>query len=204
MTILHISDTHGQHTKLANLPAADVIVHSGDFTFGGSEQEAIDFMQWFCDLPYKHKVFIAGNHDMCMYGADKIECLSENVYYLCNSSVDIDGVKFYGMPMFMVDVMDGTYDKLISAIPDGTDVLVTHQPPYGILDGGEYHGKQDFHYGDYKLYAKVLDVKPKLHLFGHDHNVYGFEEHFGTVFSNAAVVDSHYVLKKETPLTYNI
>lgn len=52
MTILHISDTHGQHTKLANLPAADVIVHSGDFTFGGSEQEAIEFMQWFCDLPY--------------------------------------------------------------------------------------------------------------------------------------------------------
>lgn len=71
MTILHISDTHGQHGKLINVPKADVIVHSGDFTFGGSEKEAIDFMQWFCDLPYKHKVFVAGNHDMCMYGADK-------------------------------------------------------------------------------------------------------------------------------------
>lgn len=45
MIILHISDTHGQHAKLNDLPAADKIVHSGDFTFGGSEQEAIDFMQ---------------------------------------------------------------------------------------------------------------------------------------------------------------
>ena len=56
MTILHISDTHGLHNQLTDLPAADVIVHSGDFTLGGSEKEAIDFMQWFSDLPYKHKV----------------------------------------------------------------------------------------------------------------------------------------------------
>ena len=204
MTILHISDTHGQHTKLTDLPVADVIVHSGDFTLGGSDKETIDFMKWFCNLSYKYKVFIAGNHDMYMYELDMIEGLPDNVHYLCNSSVEIEGEKFYGMPMFMEDVMDGTYDKLISAIPDDTDVLVTHQPPYGILDGGEYHGKQDFHYGDCKLYAKVLDIKPKLHLFGHDHNVYGSEEHFGTVFSNAAIVDSQYVMKKETPIIYSI
>ena len=56
MTILHISDTHGLHNQLTDLPAADVIVHSGDFTLSGSEKEAIEFMQWFSDLPYKHKV----------------------------------------------------------------------------------------------------------------------------------------------------
>lgn len=106
MTILHISDTHGLHNQLTNLTAADVIVHSGDFTLGGSEKEAIEFMQWFCDLPYKHKVFVAGNHDMCMYGADKVEGLPENVHYLCNSSVIIDGIKFYGMLMFMEYAMD--------------------------------------------------------------------------------------------------
>lgn len=204
MTILHLSDTHGQHTKITNLPAADVIVHSGDFTFGGSEREAIDFMQWFCDLPYKYKVFIAGNHDMSMYGAANIEGLPKDVHYLSNSSVVIDGIKFYGLPMFMEDTMEGTYDKLINSIPYDTDVLVTHQPPYGILDGGEYHGKQDFHYGNYLLYAKVLGIKPRLHLFGHDHNVYGSEERFGTIFSNAAVVDSQYVMKKGTPLIYSI
>ena len=35
----------------------------------GSEQEAIDFMNWFCDLPYPHKIFICGNHDACLYGS---------------------------------------------------------------------------------------------------------------------------------------
>lgn len=48
--ILHLSDTHSQHRRLTQLPDADILVHSGDFTMNGSEQEAIDFMNWFCDL----------------------------------------------------------------------------------------------------------------------------------------------------------
>lgn len=57
MKILHISDTHGFHRRLRDLPDADVVVHSGDFTMNGSQQEAIDFINWFCDLPYAHKFF---------------------------------------------------------------------------------------------------------------------------------------------------
>ncbi len=52
MRILHISDTHGYHLRLRNLPEADVIVHSGDITMAGGTDEAVDFMEWFCDLPY--------------------------------------------------------------------------------------------------------------------------------------------------------
>ena len=73
MKILHISDTHGCHRRLDDLPQADIVVHSGDFTMNGSEQEALDFMNWFCDLPYPQKIFICGNHDDCLYGAT-IEC----------------------------------------------------------------------------------------------------------------------------------
>ena len=102
MRILHISDTHGLHRRLTDLPEADVAVHSGDFTMTGSEQEAIDFLNWFCDLPYAHKIFISGNHDDCLYGAN-IDGLDSNVHYLCNSGIEIDGVKFYGVPMFMSD-----------------------------------------------------------------------------------------------------
>lgn len=51
-SILHLSDTHSQHRRLTQLPDADILVHSGDFTMNGSEQEAIDFMNWFCDLSY--------------------------------------------------------------------------------------------------------------------------------------------------------
>lgn len=97
MTIFHISDSHGFHDQLIFLPSADIIVHSGDFTFGGSKEEADNFMRWFCSLPYKHKVLNAGNHDMCMYGMKEIKGLPDSVHYLCNSSVVIDGVKFYGV-----------------------------------------------------------------------------------------------------------
>ena len=68
MKILHISDTHNCHHRLRDLPEADVVVHSGDFCMVGTEQEALDFLNWFCDLPYKHKIFICGNHDDCLYG----------------------------------------------------------------------------------------------------------------------------------------
>ena len=77
MRIVHISDTHSMHRLLTKLPEGDVIVHSGDFTLTGTEAEALDFMEWFCDLPYRHKVFIAGNHDFCLRGA-RLEGLDEN------------------------------------------------------------------------------------------------------------------------------
>lgn len=47
MKILHLSDTHGCHHRLRDLPEADVMVHSGDFCMVGSEQEAIDFLNYF-------------------------------------------------------------------------------------------------------------------------------------------------------------
>lgn len=102
MRILHLSDTHNRHRWLRALPEADVLVHSGDFCMAGCEQEAIDFMDGFCDLPYRHNIFICGNHDDCLYGAN-INGLDNNVHYLCNSGMEIEGLKFYGVPMFMGD-----------------------------------------------------------------------------------------------------
>ena len=102
MKILHISDTHGCHRRLHDLPQVDIVVHSGDFTMNGSEQEALDFLNWFCNLDYPQKVFICGNHDDCLYGAT-IDGLDGNVHYLCNSGVEICGIKFYGVSMFMQD-----------------------------------------------------------------------------------------------------
>ena len=89
--ILHLSDTHGLHRQLPQLPNADVIVHSGDFTMAGTEQEVFDFTNWFCDLPYRHKIFIAGNHDDCLYGAE-LSGLDDNCHYLCNSGINIEDI----------------------------------------------------------------------------------------------------------------
>ena len=193
MKILHLSDTHGQHKNLGSLPEADVIVHSGDFTFAGSEEEAYDFMNWFCNLPYEHKVFIAGNHDMCMYGADPIGGLSKNVHYLNSNSVVIDGMKFYGIPMFMEDCMDGKLDMLIQNIPDDIDVLVTHMPPKGICDIADY-GKGPEHRGNTALAEHLKVLHSTCHLFGHEHDAYGTATIGNVIYSNACVVDSRYNL----------
>ena len=84
INILHLSDTHSQHRRLTQLPDADILVHSGDFTMNGSEQDAIDFMNWFCDLPYSYKIFICGNHDACLYGA-KIDGLVNEQLFTCQA-----------------------------------------------------------------------------------------------------------------------
>lgn len=193
MKILHISDTHSRHQELPPMPYADVIVHSGDFTLAGSEQEAYDFMNWFCDLPYPHKIFISGNHDMCMYGAYGIEGLLDNVHYLCNSGVEIDGIKFWGIPMFMEDCINGKYDGFFKNIPADTNVLITHMPPHMICDMADY-GSGLSNHGNKSLATRIGQLHLKYHLFGHEHDANGVEKHGDTVFSNASVMDSQYNL----------
>lgn len=189
MKILHISDTHGMHRQLTGLPDADVIVHSGDFTMAGTEDETSNFISWFRALPYHHKIFIAGNHDDCLYGAEPFG-LGGNCHYLCNSGIRINGERFYGVPLFMEDAVNGNDRHSIQNIPDDTDVLITHQPPSGILD---FDGRR--HYGSPELLLTAVTIRPKLHLFGHMHSAFGNEVRNGILFSNATVVDEQYILK---------
>lgn len=192
MIILHLSDTHSRHRALGTLPEADVVVHSGDFCMVGSEAEAIDFLNWFCDLPHPHKIFICGNHDDCLYGAN-ISGLDPNVHYLCNSGVEIDGVKFYGVPMFMGDCVSDRQRRNINRIPAGIDVLITHSPAYGILDFDD-----NINYGDEQILCKVMEIHPRLHLFGHIHAQHGVTTEHGITFSNGAIMNGDYT-KLQTP-----
>jgi Icc-related predicted phosphoesterase len=192
--LLHLSDTHSKHHLLKNLPQADIIIHSGDISFGGSGNEVMEFVEWFEKLPYKYKIFIAGNHDNCLFG-QMIEGMSKNCFYLCNSGIRIEGVKFYGVPMFMEDVILGNFDDNIHQIPLDTDVLITHQPPYCILDCSA-----NINYGDHILLQTVLKIQPKYHLFGHIHDAYGIEKKNNTTFVNAAILNEHYELAYKSVL----
>ena len=186
MKILHISDTHGCHRRLHDLPQADIVVHSGDFTMNGSEQEALDFMNWFCDLSYPQKIFICGNHDDCLYGAT-IDGLDGNVHYLCNSATEIESLKFYGIPMFMSDCVTDRQARHYANIPEDTDILITHTPPFGILDCDD-----SINYGSEELLGRITAVQPRLHLFGHIHSQYGTTSLNGTTFSNGAIMNADY------------
>ena len=186
MTILHISDTHGLHKQLLDLPLADIIIHSGDITENGTEEEVFDFVNWFCDLPYKYKIFIAGNHDTCLRGV-KLEGLDENCYYLDGSDVIIEGLKFYGIPLFTCDQQEGRLAKLIKRIPKDIDVLITHVPPLGILDYAD-----QTNYGDFAILEADSEICPKLHLFGHVHSQNGICKMDRTTYSNASLISSDF------------
>lgn len=186
MRILHLSDTHGCHNRLRELPDADVVVHSGDFCMVGSEQEAIDFLNWFCGLPYPHKIFICGNHDDCLYEAN-INGLDDNVHYLCNSGIEIEGLKFYGIPMFMGDCVTDRQSRNYANIPADTDILITHSPAFGILDFDN-----DINYGSEDLLQAMTNVNPSVHLFGHIHKQHGITTIGPTIFSNGAIINEGY------------
>lgn len=203
MKILHISDTHNKHRDLGQMPEADVLVHSGDFSMAGSDAEALDFLEWFCDLPYKHKIFIAGNHDDCMIDAN-LEGLPDNVHYLHNSGIAIDGVTFYGAPM-LAELVDGEMRSLerYDLIPDTVDVLISHRPPLGIMDGNfnpQARRLRTIHYGSAELLDKVDIVKPKIHLFGHVHNANGIIDLYFTRFCNAALCNDRYEIDSKPVL----
>lgn len=186
MRILHLSDTHNCHHRLLDLPEADVVVHSGDFCMVGTEQEAIDFLDWFCDLPYRQKIFICGNHDACLYGAN-IEGLDSNVHYLCNSGIEIEGIKFYGISMFTEDCISDRQNRNYSNIPIDTDVLITHSPAFGILDFDD-----NIHYGSEELLTRLSALNLRAHLFGHIHANHGITTIGNTIFSNGAIMNTDY------------
>lgn len=191
MKILHLSDTHGAHHRLKNLPEADVVVHSGDFCMVGEEREALDFLNWFCDLPYRHKIFICGNHDICLHNRG-VDGLDENVYRLNNSSVEIEGMKFYGVPLPPLDDGSLRMARCYAAIPADTDILITHSPAYGILDLDDSEKDEFIHYGSRELLERVVTIHPRAHLFGHIHRKHGITEQRGIIFSNGAIMNDDY------------
>ena len=177
MKILQISDTHNRHRQLTNLPEADVIVHCGDFADNGTEEEVLDFLNWYIDLPYKYKIFVTGNHDLCLWDAKDIEDLPDNVFFLQDRGVTIEGVKFFGI----------AYNHSERLIPEGTDIVITHEPPIMILD--ESVGT---HWGNVPLFKRIIEVRPRYHLFGHAHESCGTLKQDDIIFSNGAILDDFY------------
>ena len=136
MRILQISDTHNRHQLLTDLPSAEVLIHCGDFTDIGTEQEVLDFLNWFIELPYSYKLFVTGNHDLCLWDAEILEDLPSNVFFLQDRGCHVDGTKFFGLG----------YNHQENLIPTDVDILITHEPPMMILDesGGTHWGKPAF------------------------------------------------------------
>ncbi len=211
-----ISDTHAKHTMVtADLPGGDILIHAGDFmTSGYSPTEAMLFFKWFDALDnYDTKVFIAGNHDRwaqynpeefkgILTGYKNIEYLEDDwlgVYYDGpNGDMPEENVRIYGSPWqpeffnwaFNLPRNGEELKAKWDAIPDNTDILVTHGPAWGMLDDVE--GRRGQHLGCELLADRIKAFRPKIHVCGHIHSGYGhyFDGH--THYFNAALLDEQY------------
>jgi hypothetical protein len=52
------------HRKV-NIPAGDLLIHAGDFTFlSRSPLQIRDFNDWLGELPHRYKIVIHSNHEL--------------------------------------------------------------------------------------------------------------------------------------------
>lgn len=201
MRLVFISDTHSQH-DLLRLPEGDVLLHCGDFSKKGELPDVQRFLDWFGAQPHRHKVLIAGNHDFLAERSPALfrEMVPDNVTYLNDSGCEIEGLHIWGSPI-QPWFYDWAFNRQRGAdirrhwdlIPENTDVLLTHGPPYGILDEVKRDRRP---VGCRDLLHRLRDLPSvKIHAFGHIHEAYGSQEVGGTLFLNASVLDEDYRMK---------
>src|SRR5579859_1782694 len=202
MKIVAISDTHSYHRQISMPPNADVLVCAGDITWKGELDIIEDFCNWMKELPYKHKVIVLGNHELGIQNSIKREPALEMIknaglHYLEDSSVEIDGVLFYGSP-WTPYFYDWEWNlqrgpeiaEKWKKIPDETNVLITHGPPYGILD--RTPSKENVGCKDLKKRVRELS-QLKCHVYGHIHLGGGSIVSInGTTFINASICTEQY------------
>jgi Icc-related predicted phosphoesterase len=167
---------------------------------------------------FEYKIFIAGNHDLSFerinqpHRRGNYDWLSNlisdpylphsSVYYLEDSSLVIETtefskpIKFYGTPWqpeffnwaFNLP-RDGEelYQKW-QMIPDDTNVLITHGPPYNVRD---YVPDGDS-VGCRLLRDRIEVIKPQLNVFGHIHHAHGMSLVGDTMYVNASICTERY------------
>ena len=216
MKITFISDTHTNHglIPMEDLPGGDLLIHAGDIMNSGYNKNDIhDFCTWFHSLDqYEDKVFIAGNHDWMFqnhpleantivnnYGS--ITYLQDDDFVIYgdgpNGDMPENNFRIYGSPWqpefynwaFNLPRNGVELQEKWSNIPNDTEILITHGPPWGHCDITPYG---NLNVGCELLRARVDELKPKIHVFGHVHSGYGYKFHEGTHFINAAVLNEKY------------
>lgn len=64
MRLIAISDTHGRHNLITDIPAGDVLAHAGDFMNSGLyPEEILSFNHWLAKQAIQRRVVCGGNHD---------------------------------------------------------------------------------------------------------------------------------------------
>lgn len=218
MKIVCISDTH-QKLDQVTVPDGDILLHAGDLSWVGSLEEIAKELKALGEKAKKFKacVFIAGNHDrMAQQNPELIESIAKDngLIYLQDSLVVVEGQKIYGSPWtpafgrgwaFQLGTVQQS-EEIWAKIPEGVDIVVTHGPPHGLLDGVERDSvdrdpisweitkryTHTEHVGCPFLLDRLLKIKPRLWVGGHIHEGYGATVFESVLFVNPSTCDAHY------------
>jgi Icc-related predicted phosphoesterase len=220
MRIAALSDQHG---FLPDVPACDLLIIAGDICpdrFGPflamhePEQQKSWFNRrarpWLANAPAAHRILTWGNHDWCgqecAFPYDSPEQVSTtDLQILVDQGTTVDSpegsITVWGTP-WSNRIMNWAFMKepaeleaVYAQIPEGIDILVSHQPPYGFGDRLVTGvSRKVEHLGSRELLAAIKRVRPKLVICGHIHDGYGRFECDGVPVCNVSVVGEQYRL----------
>ncbi len=199
MRIVLISDTHGLHRQL-DVPDGDLLIHAGDFTCYSKPPFVLsDFDAWLGSLPHRHKAVVPGNHEFVLEEPRNRGAIT-NATLLIDSGVEIEGIRIWGSPT--TPLYGGAFGmsshearkKLWAQIPDGLDILITHGPPFAILDHSKSAERRE---GCPYLLEAVFRAFPRVHIFGHVHHGYGTLATSDTLFVNASLMGEDGTLSRK-------
>jgi hypothetical protein len=205
-----LSDTHFRHQDI-QIPEGDLLVHAGDFTHLGTEQEVIRFGRWLRGLPHPIKIVVSGEHDrFCYENPEKTRThLGPEVIYLQDQGCEVYGLKIWGSPWhpsagvrpFGLPRLGEQLRNVWRQIPPETDVLVTHIPSYGLLDSKNpprlLNGVvvQRIPTPGCELLGRAMSgTRIMVHVFGHIHEGHGDFIHRGRLLLNASLCGEAYRL----------
>ena len=199
-SLTFLSDTHCRHNEIPteHLPGGDILVHTGDFTNNGSLPQCTEFFNWFSSqTQYKHRIFIAGNHDQLAESDSSLfkSLVPKNCIYLENSGITLEGLKFWGTPVtakFCNWAFNRSTEELayyFSVIPCDTGILLTHGGPKHFLQVLE----DGLDVGMKELYERLIDFADlKVNAFGHVHHSFGHKIIGEAHFINSAICGENY------------
>lgn len=178
-----ISDTHMHMLPSSEVPTGDILIHAGDLTHSGSAEELRQTLDWLRSLPHPHKVFIGGNHDIGLADDDvraSLDISRGDLIYLDNEAADMTVrgriVRVHGSAWtpqhgnfaFQYPRGGPLAKELWAGLEPGLDVLVTHGPPRGHVDGPGGYGCD-------VLLDAAWRAKPGVIVCGHIHAGRGME-----------------------------